>query len=195
MNNGREAKRALDVMHRGRMPAPLTPAARAKLAERTAVLAKLVWALRERRDEEARGIVRPRVERTAEQGTPFRTGAPDERIKDLSGRLSLRKRPLRSHAGSRQSHGLQLLDLFQGGSAARVHARYELQAAERRGRAHRLPIRQEAPAPPLLQGVRHPLLRQGYRAGWRGDALHQHPLPRRRRSSFVRVTHFDGKSR
>ena len=46
-------------MNCGRTPAPLTPAAQAKLTQRTNVLVQWVWALRERRDEETRGIVHP----------------------------------------------------------------------------------------------------------------------------------------
>ena len=58
--NAVEAKRAFAVMAPYARSAPrLTPAAQAKQDKRTAALVKLVGALRERRDEEARGVVYP----------------------------------------------------------------------------------------------------------------------------------------
>ena len=64
--NAVAAKRAFAVMEPyTRRATRLTPAAQAKQDQRTAALAKWVWALRERREEEARGIVHP--QRTPEQ--------------------------------------------------------------------------------------------------------------------------------
>ena len=58
--NAVEAKRAFAVMAPYARSVPrLTPAAQAKQDKRTAALVKLVGALRERRDEEARGVVYP----------------------------------------------------------------------------------------------------------------------------------------
>ena len=58
--NAVEAKRAFAVMAPYARSAPrLTPAAQAKQDKRTAALVKVVGALRERRDEEARGVVYP----------------------------------------------------------------------------------------------------------------------------------------
>jgi hypothetical protein len=58
--NPAEAKRASAVLSAASPPGPaLSPSARARMRPRTAALAKWVWALRERRDQEARGVVYP----------------------------------------------------------------------------------------------------------------------------------------
>ena len=58
--NAREAKRACAVMGPyAKGTPPLTPAAQAKQDRRTAALMKWVCAERKRREEEARGVIRP----------------------------------------------------------------------------------------------------------------------------------------
>lgn len=75
--NPRGAKDASAIMAQYARPEPpLSMAGREKRRQRTRFLAKWVWALRERKDEEARGIVHPKP-------TPEEAAAAEEALEQL----------------------------------------------------------------------------------------------------------------